>query len=140
MTNRVVVGAAIVHDGRVLAACRSAPRELAGRWEFPGGKVEDGESEADALVRECREEMGIEVAVGRLIGTQPIATDLDLHVYLAEHLLGYPEPRQDHGEVRWLGADDLSSVEWLPADEPILAAVATALRSGGSVDGHRGTT
>jgi 8-oxo-dGTP diphosphatase len=136
MTDRVVVGAAIVHDGRVLAACRSAPAELAGRWEFPGGKVEDGESEADALVRECREEMGIEVAVGRLLGAQPIAADVVLHVYLAEHLLGYPEPRQDHGEMRWLAADELNSVEWLPADQPMLAAVAAALRSGGSVDGH----
>jgi 8-oxo-dGTP diphosphatase len=137
MTNRVVVGAAIVHDGRVLAACRRAPVELAGRWEFPGGKVEDGESEADALVRECREEMGIEVAVGQLIGRQPITPDVMLHVYLAEHLLGYPEPRQDHGEMRWLGADQLNSVEWLPADQPMLAAVAAALRSGGSVDGNR---
>jgi len=128
MTGRVVVGAAIVHDGRVLAACRSAPAELAGCWEFPGGKVEDGESEADALVRECREEMGIEIAVGRLIGMQPIAADLVLHVYLAEHLLGYPEPRQDHGEMRWLAAGELNSVDWLPADQPMLAAVAAALR------------
>jgi 8-oxo-dGTP diphosphatase len=139
MTEQVVVGAAIVHDGRVLAACRSAPAELAGRWEFPGGKVVSGESETDAVVRECREEMGIEVAVGRLIGAQPITDGSVLHVYLAEHLLGYPEPRQDHREVRWLAADDLNSVDWLPADQPILAAVAAALRSGGSADGHRPT-
>jgi 8-oxo-dGTP diphosphatase len=137
MTERIVVGAAIVHEGRVLAACRSAPAELAGGWEFPGGKVEYGESETDAVVRECREEMGIEVAVGRLIGTQPITDGGVLRVYLAEHLLGYPEPRQDHGEVRWLAADELNSVDWLPADQPMLAAVAAALRSGGSVDGHR---
>ncbi|MEP7020450.1 MAG: (deoxy)nucleoside triphosphate pyrophosphohydrolase [Pseudonocardiales bacterium] len=137
MTERVVVGAAILHDGRVLAACRSAPAELAGGWEFPGGKVEDGESESDALVRECREEMGIEVAVGRLIGRQPLAAGWVLHVYLAEHLLGYPEPRQDHDEVRWLAPDDLRSVQWLPADRPMLEAVAAALRSGGSADGYR---
>lgn len=139
MTEQIVVGAAIVHDGRVLAACRSAPAELAGRWEFPGGKVEAGESETDALVRECREEMGIEVAVGRLLGAQPIAADLVLHVYLAEHLLGYPEPRQDHDEMRWLAPDDLSSVEWLPADQPMLAAVAAALRSRGAGDGPGAT-
>jgi 8-oxo-dGTP diphosphatase len=139
MTEQIVVGAAIVHDGRVLAACRSAPAELAGRWEFPGGKVEAGESETDALVRECREEMGIEVAVGRLLGAQPIAADLVLHVYLAEHLLGYPEPRQDHDEMRWLAPDDLSSVEWLPADQPMLAAVAAALRSRGAADGPGAT-
>jgi 8-oxo-dGTP diphosphatase len=138
MTERVVVGAAIVHDGRVLAACRSAPAELAGRWEFPGGKVEDGEAEADALVRECREEMGIEVAVGRMIGAHSITDGVVLHVYLAEHLLGYPEPRQDHNEMRWLTADDLNSVVWLPADQPMLAAVADALRSD-EVDGQRAT-
>lgn len=137
MTERVVVGAAILHEGRVLAACRSAPAELAGRWEFPGGKVEESESDSDALVRECREEMGIEVAVGPLIGTSPISADVVLHVYLAEHLLGYPEPRQDHNEVRWLAAEDLQSVEWLPADQPMLAAVAVALRGGGVADGHR---
>ncbi len=139
MSVRVVVGAAIVSDGRVLAACRSAPPELAGGWEFPGGKVEDGESEANALVRECREELGVEVAVGRLIGTQPIADGLVLRVYLAEHLLGYPEARLDHGEVRWLSADELNSVGWLPADQPMLAAVAAALRSDRSADGPRAT-
>jgi 8-oxo-dGTP diphosphatase len=139
MTERVVVGAAILHAGRVLAACRRAPAELAGCWEFPGGKVEDGESETDALVRECREEMGIEVAVGPMIGAHSITDGVVLHVYLAEHLLGYPEPRQDHNEMRWLAAADLNSVDWLPADRPMLAAIAAALRDGGSVDRHRAT-
>lgn len=139
MTEQIVVGAAIMHDGRVLAARRSAPADLAGRWEFPGGKVESGESQTDALVRECREEMGIEVAVGRLIGTQPIGAGVVLYVYLAEHLLGYPEPRQDHDEMRWLAPEDLNSVEWLPADQPMLAAVAAALRFGGAADGRRTT-
>jgi 8-oxo-dGTP diphosphatase len=139
MSVRVVVGAAILSDGRVLAACRSTPAELAGGWEFPGGKVEDGESEADALVRECREELGVEVAVGRLIGTESISDGVVLRVYLAEHLLGYPEARLDHDEVRWLAADDLNSVEWLPADRPMLVAVAAALRADGSVGGLRAT-
>jgi 8-oxo-dGTP diphosphatase len=127
MSVRVVVGAAIVHDGRVLAARRSAPLELAGRWEFPGGKVEDGESEAVALVRECREELGIEVAVRALIGVEAIDAGLILRVYVAELLLGYPEPRQDHDVVRWLGGHELDSVDWLPADRPALAAVAALL-------------
>jgi 8-oxo-dGTP diphosphatase len=129
MTVRVVVGAAIVLDGRVLAARRRAPPELAGGWEFPGGKLEPGESESDALVRECREELGVEIAVGELIGAAPIDAGAVLHVYLAEHLLGHPEVRQDHDDVRWLGADELDSVEWLPADRPMLPAVAAALRA-----------
>jgi len=127
MAVQVVVGAAIARDGRVLAARRSAPAELAGWWEFPGGKVQDGESETEALVRECREELGVEVAVGEFIGAEPIAEDLILRVYLAEHLLGDPEARQDHDEVRWLAAAELGSVGWLPADRPLLGAVAALL-------------
>ena len=76
---RIVVGAAIVHDGRLLAARRSAPADLAGGWELPGGKVEPGESEADALVRECREELGVAVVVGeRVPGEWPLRDDLVL--------------------------------------------------------------
>jgi 8-oxo-dGTP diphosphatase len=127
MAVQVVVGAAVVAGGRVLAARRTAPPSLAGRWEFPGGKVEDGESEADALVRECREELGIEVAVGPLLGSQPIDADWVLRVYAAEHLVGFPEARQDHDEVRWLGGVDLELVDWLPADRPLLPAVAALL-------------
>jgi len=126
----VVVGAAIVRNGRVLAARRSAPPELAGGWEFPGGKLEPGESEAAALVRECREELGVEIAVGALVGAEPISAGVILHVYLAEHLLGHPEARQDHDDVRWLAADELDTVDWLPADRPMLPAVEAALADG----------
>ena len=127
MTRRVV-GAAILQGGRVLGARRSAPAELAGLWEFPGGKVEDEESDAEALVRECREELGVEIAVGELIGRGRIEPDLELRVYLAEHLIGFPEPRQDHDETRWFAAAELATVDWLPADVPIVAAVAARLR------------
>src|SRR5882757_6987647 len=65
---RVVVGAAIVRDGRLLAQRRARPAELAGRWELPGGRVERGESEAAALRRECREELGALITVLDRIG------------------------------------------------------------------------
>src|SRR3954470_802116 len=65
---RVIVAAVIIVDGRVLAAERSAPPEVAGRWEFPGGKVEPGETDAQALARECLEELGARVAVGDRVG------------------------------------------------------------------------
>src|SRR6266545_5054036 len=64
----VVVGAAILDGGRLLAAQRGEPPALAGGWELPGGKVEPGESEEDALVRECREELGVEIALGKRVG------------------------------------------------------------------------
>ena len=126
MSVRVVVGAAIVRDGRVLAARRSAPPELAGGWEFPGGKVEPGESES-SLVRECREELGVRVTVGELLGSAPLSRGFVLHVYLAALVAGEPRPLQDHDELRWLAADELDSVDWLPAERPALAAVAALL-------------
>jgi 8-oxo-dGTP diphosphatase len=127
MSVRVVVGAAIVRDGRVLAARRSAPPEMAGGWEFPGGKVEPGESEPSALMRECREELGVRVTVGELLGSAPLSRGFVLHVYLAALVAGEPRPLQDHDELRWLAADELDSVDWLPAERPALAAVAALL-------------
>jgi 8-oxo-dGTP diphosphatase len=67
---RVVVAAVIERDGLILAARRVGPPALAGRWEFPGGKVEPGESDVEALVRECREELGVNIAVGERIGPE----------------------------------------------------------------------
>ena len=122
----VVVGAAIVRAGRVLAARRSAPAAVVGGWEFPGGKVEPGESETDALVRQCREELGVEIRVGALLGT--VAQDsFVLRVYRAALLAGEPLPLQDHDELRWLAADEAPAVAWLPADLPLLPAVCEAL-------------
>jgi 8-oxo-dGTP diphosphatase len=121
---RIVVGAAIVRDGRLLAARRSAPSELAGGWELPGGKVEPGESEAEALVRECREELGVAVLAGaRVPGEWPLRDDLVLRVYLAAILDGDPHPLEEHDEVRWLADAELFSVAWLPADLPAVTAV-----------------
>jgi 8-oxo-dGTP diphosphatase len=127
MTQRIVVAAAIVLDGRVLGARRTAPPAVAGQWELPGGKVEPGESDRDALVRECREELGLEVAVGELLGTCDIGPDLQLRVYLTEHLIGFPEPRLDHDETRWFDAEGLNSVPWLAADMALLDLVAARL-------------
>jgi 8-oxo-dGTP diphosphatase len=116
-----VVGAAIVRDGRVLTARRTAPPEAAGRWEFPGGKVEPGESPEAALVREIREELGCAVEVaGWLPGEVPIGERHLLTVALAV-LAGDadPDPRE-HDELRWLTAVQLDDVDWLEPDRPFL--------------------
>ncbi|GAA4204727.1 hypothetical protein GCM10022220_15860 [Actinocatenispora rupis] len=119
----VIVGAAIVRAGRVLAAQRATPAAAAGRWEFPGGKVEPGESEHDALVRECEEELGVRVAVLSRIGADvPMVNGAVLRLYLARLVEG--EPRAlEHAELRWLAADGLDTVPWLPADAPLAAAL-----------------
>ncbi|MEU0936548.1 MULTISPECIES: (deoxy)nucleoside triphosphate pyrophosphohydrolase [unclassified Embleya] len=125
---RIVVGAAILHRGRVLAACRSAPAELAGGWEFPGGKVEPGESESAALVRECHEELGATVRpVRRLPGAWPLARGYVLHVWLADLVAGEPRALQDHSALRWLGPDEVSGLAWLAPDRPAAELVAIEL-------------
>jgi 8-oxo-dGTP diphosphatase len=116
-----VVGAAIVRDGRVLSARRTAPSETAGRWEFPGGKVEPGEAPETALVREIREELGCAVEItGWLPGEVPIGERHVLTIALAA-LVGWGDPDpHEHDEIRWLTADELDDVDWLEPDRPFL--------------------
>ncbi|HYN92500.1 MAG TPA: (deoxy)nucleoside triphosphate pyrophosphohydrolase [Pilimelia sp.] len=122
---RVIVGAAIIADGRVLACERADPPDVGGAWEFPGGKVEPGETETEALVRECAEELGARVAVGdRVGGDAPLAHGRAVLRVYAARLVGGDVPRAlEHNAMRWLAADELDSVSWLPADAPIVAAL-----------------
>jgi len=113
----VVVAAAIERDGRYLVARRTRPADVAGRWEFPGGKVEPGETEQQALVREIREELGVEIAVGeRVPGEWPLHGDLVLHLYRATLAGGEPMPLEQHDEIRWVTSAEFDSVDWLPSD------------------------
>jgi 8-oxo-dGTP diphosphatase len=117
---QVVVGVALLRDGRVLAARRPAGQNSRGGWEFPGGKVEPGESDRDAAVREIREELGLEVEVGPSLGPDQRAGDRYLfRVYVGRVLAGEPV-LHEHSEVRWLTADELYDVDWLAADRPFL--------------------
>ena len=131
---RVIVAAIIVMDGRVLACERSAPPEVAGRWEFPGGKVEPGESDAEALVRECAEELGVRVEVGERVGPDvPLAHGRALLRVFAVTLLNGDVPRAlEHSAMRWLGPGELMSVPWLPADAPIVAELPAMLQGSGA--------
>jgi len=114
-----VVGAAILRDGRVLAARRTSPATAAGRWEFPGGKVEPGETPAQALVREIAEELGCRLQVtGWLEGEVAIGATHVLTVALAT-VEGEPMPHE-HDALVWLGLDELDRVDWLDPDRPFL--------------------
>lgn len=129
VTKRVVVAGAVIDGGRLLAARRTAPPEFAGRWELPGGKVEPGESSQDALVRELREELGIEVEVHeRLPGEWHLKTDLVLHAWNARLLKGEAVPLQDHDELRWLTPDRAFEVDWLEQDVPFVEGAVQQLR------------
>ncbi|MET9729836.1 (deoxy)nucleoside triphosphate pyrophosphohydrolase [Streptomyces sp. NPDC006458] len=128
----VVVGAALVDGGRLLAARRSAPPELAGRWELPGGKVEPGETPEAALVRELREELGVDTDVlARVPGEWPLRPPYVLQVWTARLRpgSGEPKPLQDHDELRWLGPDELWDVDWLDQDVPAVREAAKELAS-----------
>jgi 8-oxo-dGTP diphosphatase len=125
----VIVAAVMLVDGRVLACERSEPPETAGWWEFPGGKVEPGETEEAALARECAEELGVRVEVGARVGADvPLAGgDAVLRVFAVRLLDGVLPRPLEHAALRWLGVDELDSVPWLPADQPIVAELAGRL-------------
>lgn len=128
MSSVVVVAAVIVAPGRrVLAAQRAEPAALAGGWEFPGGKVEPGESEVAALVRECREELGVEVSVGERVGEDwPIDGGYVVRVWLCTLASGTPQAKE-HLALRWLGPGEYDDVAWLGADLPIMKTVENLL-------------
>jgi 8-oxo-dGTP diphosphatase len=125
----VVVATAIVRDGRVLVAQRTRPSTVAGRWELPGGRVEAGESEAAAVVRECREELGAQVVPAGRLGTDlPIDAGV-LRVHIARLASDSPEPRAlEHAALRWLGAAELDTLDWIDADRAVLADLVELLR------------
>jgi 8-oxo-dGTP diphosphatase len=128
---RIVVGAALVRDGRVLAARRTRPASAAGRWELPGGAVEPGEDEATALARELREELALEgVGVGERVGPEvALPGERVLRIRLCR-AAGDPTALE-HDALRWLGPDELDGIDWLDADRAVLPALAAVLRRPG---------
>jgi len=120
--------AASTRPSRTMAARRTRPAAAAGRWEFPGGKVEGAESPDAALVREIGEELGCLVRVERwLDGAAPIGTTHRLTVAVVRIVEGEPVPHE-HDAVRWLAADELGEVDWLEPDRPFLGELAGLLR------------
>jgi len=116
-----VVAAAIIRDGRVLAAQRPLGKREGGLWELPGGKVEPGETEQAALEREIREELGLDVIARERVGE--VAWDgLRLCCWRCDVVTGEPT-LSEHLALRWLLPAELDDVAWAPADVPLLAAI-----------------
>jgi len=128
MPGQIVVGVALLDGaGRVLAAQRSEPAALAGFWELPGGKVDPGESDEAALVRECEEELGVTVTLlDRLGDDLPIGQHGTLRVW-SGHIADGELQAIEHAELRWVGPDELDALGWLPADRPLIPALHTLL-------------
>ena len=128
-----VVGAAVVDGDRVLVARRDGgPYD--GRWEFPGGKVEPGESDLSALVRECEEELGVTIAPQAFLGEVVldgvvgggVPSSSTLRVWWARLPAGEPVAHE-HAELRWITAAELDDLAWIAADRPLVPAVRALL-------------
>jgi len=124
---RVVVAACVIEDGAVLAARRTGPPELAGKWELPGGKVEPGETDEQAVRRELAEELRVDAIVGGRIGHDvDLGDNTILRCYRVELAGAGPVPAE-HDVTRWLAAMELEEVDWLPADRHLLGDLRLAM-------------
>ncbi|MQA32192.1 NUDIX domain-containing protein [Modestobacter roseus] len=129
-----VVGAALVDDRRRVLVARRGSGPLAGLWEFPGGKVEPGEPDLDALVRECREELGVAITPHAFLGEVPLDGVVaggapgasTLRVWWGR-VTGGELVAHEHTELRWVVEDELEELDWIPADRPLLPAVRALL-------------
>ncbi|MBS4202162.1 (deoxy)nucleoside triphosphate pyrophosphohydrolase [Bacillus sp. FJAT-49732] len=117
-----VVGAVIVDNGKILCAQRGASKILPLKWEFPGGKIEKGETPQDALKREIKEEMHCEIEVGE----QMEHTVYEYHfgivhltTYICKLIDGKPK-LTEHVAIQWLLPDELQTLDWAPADIPTI--------------------
>ena len=118
-----VVGAILIKEGRILCAQRGGEKSLPYLWEFPGGKIEQGESPHQALIRELSEELLIEVELEATI-FDPVSYEYDFGVVNLTTIIGKLKSGEpvltEHQEIRWLSPEELFGVEWAPADIPIV--------------------
>jgi 8-oxo-dGTP diphosphatase len=127
---QIVVAGALITGGALLVAQRRRPPELAGLWELPAGKVATGETESQALARELREELGVEVDVGERLGDDVPSGAVLLRAYQVSMTGGELHPH-DHTALRWVRGAELDELPWVPADRAWLPELHARLRGAG---------
>ncbi len=128
----IKVVAAVIRDGNRIFATQRGYGEFKDGWEFPGGKIEPGETPQEALVREIQEELAAEIRVGGLIDTVEYdypEFHLSMGCYWAEIVSGDLILRE-HEAAKWLTAEELDDVDWLPADEGLIEPLKDELTQG----------
>lgn len=119
----IEVVAALIWDGNRFLACQRPPHKVRGLlWEFVGGKVEPGESKEQALIRECREELGVTLSVGKacmeVLHEYP---DLTVHLTLFNAIIARGAPQKiEHNNIRWITVEEAGNYPFCPADQVIL--------------------
>ena len=125
----IEVVAAIIRDGNKIFATQRGYGEFKGGWEFPGGKIEAGESPEEALVREIKEELDSSIAVGELVDIVEYdypTFHLKMHCFMAELLKG-ELILKEHKAAKWLDKNTIHDVAWLPADEGLIEKIVAKL-------------
>ena len=127
----VEVVAALIWDGDKFMICqRPANKARALLWEFVGGKVEPGETKAQALIRECKEELDIALSVGSIfMDVTHEYPDITVHLTLFNTVIADGTPKKlEHNDIKWITADEIPNYEFCPADKEILEKIASVCR------------
>lgn len=129
---QIEVVAAILHRSNEYLATQRGYGEFEGMWEYPGGKIEAGESPEEALKREIQEELGAEIAIEKYLCTVDYdypSFHLTMHCYICSFVSEEIELRE-HKSARWLSASDLDELEWLPADRDVNGHLKNIIKNG----------
>lgn len=129
MSNPIRVVGAVFHDGQRFLACRKKPgKPLEGHWEFPGGKIEPGETPEEALAREIREELNLIAEVGQKVTTTTYEYDfatIELTTFYCT-LVDGDLRLTDHDDTKWVTSTEAAHLTWAPADIPAVEAIASS--------------